>query len=160
MRTANKNQVVLCAIAAGLLLCSLPTTWATINNAQLQFNGGPFGDGGFNMPMPTPMFNLNVTGLNGYITMGVKLPIWLLAIAGAATIGLAALNAADVTKVPPAALLVALAVVGLFFAVGLVAMLSGDATLGIGYVLAFVGLGLGAWQVISQMAQKTDARET
>lgn len=150
MRGANKNQVVLCAIGAGLLLCSLPTTWLTINNAQLNFNGGPFGGGSFNMPTPT--ISMNVTGLNGSITMGVKTPIWLLAIAGAATIALAALNAADVTKVPSAALLVALAVVGLFFVVGLLTTLGGDATLGIGYVLAFAGLGLGAWQVIAQMS--------
>ena len=155
MHAANKNQVVLCAIAAVLLLCSLPTTWATINNAQLNFNGGPFGDGGFQMTMPTPAMSIDVTGLNGYVTLGVKIPIWLLAVAGAGALALAALNAAQVTKVPPVALLVALGVVGLFFAVGLVAMLGGNATLGIGYVLAFAGLGLGAWQIIAQMGGNT-----
>lgn len=157
MSKANNNHVVLCAIAVGLLLCSLPTTWATINNAQIQFNGvpfgnnGPFGETGPSMQFPTiPGMQLNVTGFNGHITMGVKSPIWLLVLAAAGAAALGGFNAARITAVPPVALLIVIALVGLFMAVGLFAMLSGDATLGIGAVLAIAGLGFAVPPLLAQ----------
>lgn len=158
-----KNRVVLCVVAIGLLLCSIPTTWMTIKNASLTFpvptfgDSSPFGQGGPVMQLPA--FNgleLNVTGINGHITLGAKAPIWLLVIVAAGAIGIGALNAAGITTVPGAMPLVVLGVVGIFFAAGLFVTFGGDATMGIGYPLAIVGYALGFAQLIRQLNTPSD----
>lgn len=154
-----KNRVLLSAVAMGLLLCSIPTTWMTINNASLTFDApmfgdsSPFGQGGPSLQMPSlGGMAINVTGLNGHITLGTKAPIWLLVVVAVGAIGVGALNAAGVTSVPTTVPLVILGVVGIFFAAGLFVTFGGEATLAIGYPLALVGYGLGFAQLIRQLS--------
>jgi hypothetical protein len=163
MMNQAKNRVLLGVVAIGLLLCSIPTTWMTFKNASLSFDlptfgdSSPFGQGGPMMQMPA--FNgleLNVTGINGHITLGAKAPIWLLVIVAAGAIGVGALNAAGITTVPSVIPLVVLGVVGIFFAAGLFVIFGGDATMGIGYPLAIVGYGLGFAQLIRQLNTPSD----
>ncbi|WP_339748157.1 hypothetical protein [uncultured Rubinisphaera sp.] len=69
MTQPQKNTALAAAIVAALL--SLPLTWMTIQNAEIQ---GGFGN----------MFNylggmtINVTGLNGNVTFLFKTPIWFI----------------------------------------------------------------------------------
>lgn len=158
----NNNRAILAAVAAAMLLCSLPLTWMTIQNAQIEFSGtpfgsgGPFGNGGPTLQMPGfPGMQLAVTGTNGSMTLGAKLPIWLLVVAAVGAILVAMLNELNVASVPAAVLLVVLGVVGLFFGAGLLAVFSGEASLGIGYLLAVAGLVIGTTLVITQIGQAT-----
>ncbi|WP_417395955.1 hypothetical protein [Gimesia chilikensis] len=69
MTQPQKNTALAAAILAGLL--SLPLTWMTIQNAQIQ---GGFG----NMFNSLGGISLNVTGLNGHVRFLFKTPIWLI----------------------------------------------------------------------------------
>lgn len=70
MNQKQKTTLLVAGIVSGLL--SLPMTWLTIPNAQLQFNGG-FGEA-FNSAFPGIPFN--ITGLNGNLTLLVNTPLW------------------------------------------------------------------------------------
>ncbi len=67
MTIPQKNTALLFAIIVGLI--SLPLTWLTIQGAKLE---GPL-DEFFNQGMV-----LNITGINGYITVLFQTPIWLI----------------------------------------------------------------------------------
>lgn len=158
MNQAKNNRVLLCAVAAGLLLLSLPTTWLTIRNPQLQSDGSPFGN--MAAAFATPLMSgvqLKVTGLNGALTLaGLSAPIWLLTAGAVGAIGIAALNAAGVTSVPQAVPSAGLVVVGIFFAIGSLAFVTGKATPGLGYLLAVVGLGMGIFASVTPIAAPTN----
>ncbi|MAT72849.1 MAG: hypothetical protein CMJ58_25490 [Planctomycetaceae bacterium] len=153
MSTAANNRVVLFVIAAALLAGSLPLTWVTIRDAQLEVSGGPFGDGGPRLQLPSiGGMTLSANGFNGSLGVGVKLPIWLLATVSAVAAAIGALNELRVTSIPAAALLAAHVVVGVFFAIGLATTLGDKATLGVGFVVAVVGLLLAAGLTLKQLA--------
>ena len=168
MKKVNSNQVVMGVISAALLVCSLPLTWLSITNAELSINaptmnfeGSPFGDSQFgSQPMSVPMpsfggLTLSVTGLNGSFTvLGMSIPIGLLVFLGGTGAVLATLNAARVTTIPPVVPLLMFGAVGLFMVVGLMALTTGNASLGAGYAMAAVGVGLGAVLAGSQLASK------
>ncbi|QDU55550.1 hypothetical protein [Aeoliella mucimassa] len=160
MNQANNNQIVLCVIAGVLLVFSLPLTWMTIQNPTVSFNGSPFGDTAMNFPMSNMLpVSMKVTGLNGHITLGVQLPIWLLVTAAISAIGLVGLNIASVTNIPSVTPVLILGVVTLYLATGIFAALGGNASLGIGYIMAIVGTAGGMFLSLSQMlsAKQTTA---
>ena len=76
MKQQHKNSLLALAIFCGLL--SLPMTWLTIRDAQIQSGFGEMFNSAFGG------ITIDVTGLNGHLTFLVKTPIWfivLLAIA-------------------------------------------------------------------------------
>lgn len=152
------NRAVLAGVATGMLLVSLPLTWFTIENPRLDFGGVQFGEGGSfgaqGMTLPLPTFaglRLNVTGLNGRITLGTQAPIWLLVVAAAGASVVAMLNELRVASLPPQFLLLVLAAIGVFLLAGLIVPLTADASLGIGYLIAVVGFLLSLGVVIGQL---------
>lgn len=158
MSQPANNRAVLAGAAAGMLLVSLPLTWFTIENPRLDFGsvqfgeGGPFGPNGMTLPLPTLTgMRLNVTGLNGHITLGTQAPIWLLVVAAAGASVVALLNELRVASIPPQLLLLVLAAIGLFLLAGLLVPFSGDASLGIGYVIGIAGFLLSLVLVIGQL---------
>jgi hypothetical protein len=68
MNTRQRNTALVAAIAAGL--ASLPLTWMTIQNVS--FQGGL----GYSFNFLFGSMNLDVTALNGHVTLLVKTPLW------------------------------------------------------------------------------------
>jgi hypothetical protein len=167
MTQSGSNRVILSAVAVGLLACSLPLNWMSIKNLQIDLagtpfgNGGPFGEAAPQLQFPTlPGMQFEVTGLNGSITLGASLPIWLLVVAavGATLIGM--LNELRVASVPPLLPLVILGLVAVFLVAGIVATFSGDASLGIGYLLATAGMVLAVIQASTQLTRQRSYQAT
>ena len=136
MNPRQRNSLLAAGIAAGVV--SLPMTWMTIRNAEMQIEGG-FGD----------MFNsafqdmtINVTGLNGTLTFLFSTPLWFV-------IGFA--TAANVLQLMRSSELFAIPsfVLWLFAIVSLVwitipilsALTSGKVTLGLGWFLGLFCAG-------------------
>ena len=131
MTQPQKNTALVGAIAAAVL--SLPLTWMTISGAQFE---GPFGDL-FGQHFGT--ITLDATGLNGYVTVGVKAPIWfIMGVAIAASV-LQLMSDSKVFAIPKFAEWLAAVVAVAWTGVAIVvALFSGQATLGIGAVLGFL----------------------
>ncbi|QDU88263.1 hypothetical protein Pla175_16370 [Pirellulimonas nuda] len=143
------NQAIAIGASIAMLLASLPLEWVTIHNAKFNFGGGPGEQMGFNLPMPAG-FSIAATGLNGTLSLGpLKAPMWLLAGAAAGLLLIGLLNALRLAAVPKAAVLVPLGLIGLVLLVGLAGVLSGDGSLGAGYLLALAGIAVGAISVLS-----------
>ncbi len=143
------NQAIAIGASIAMLLASLPLEWVTIHNAQFNFGGGGPQQMGFNLPMPAG-FSIAATGMNGTLTIGpLKAPMWLLAGVGACLLLIGLLNELRLAAVPKSAVLIPLGVVGAFLLVGLAGVLADDGSLGIGYVLALAGLGVGAASVLA-----------
>lgn len=133
MTQQAKNSLLAAAILAGLL--SLPATWMTITASQLR---GPAGG----LLSVFDGLRVNVTGLNGSLTLLIAMPIWL--IVGIA-IGSSALQLAKDSKtfaVPPAlqwgTAIVAVAWIIVPLTIG---MLSKGASPGIGALLGLFAAG-------------------
>lgn len=124
MNDQTRTSLLVVGIIAGAL--SIPMTWFTIHNAQMN---GPFPG----MSFPGGM-SFDVTGLNGSITFLFKIPIWFLSLAavGANVLQLLRNNAAfPVSKVVDGILA---GVACVWIAIGVLTSLSG-ASLGIGAIL-------------------------
>ena len=85
MKPATQNGLLAAAIVAGLL--SLPTVWMTIRNTDIQIRptfGGqllsPNSDFSKLIVPNVTNTHFDVTGLNGHVTLVVKLPIWLVVV--------------------------------------------------------------------------------
>lgn len=143
MNKSKNNRIVALVAAFILMLCALPTEWMVISNASVTSGGFP---GGF------PNFagmSLSVTGLNGHISLGVKMPIWLIVVIGIVGLILAFLNTARITELPNGALIIPLGISLLFVMFGIgVGVFSNDASLSIGGFLALSGLAIGLWNTL------------
>ena len=140
----NENNSVVLGIGAMLaLLVSLPLEWMMIHNGTMQFTGGFQGFGG-GMPGSLGGMSLAITGFNGHITLLVKLPIWLIVIAGLTGALLAILNDRGVTTLPKFVPLLFLCLSSVYVvAAMLVAIGSSSASVGIGPFVALIGLAMG-----------------
>lgn len=131
MTHPQKNTALAVAIIAAIL--SLPLTWMTIQNAQFQ--------GGFGEILNTAFggMAINVTGFNGHVTLLFKTPIWFIV---CVAISASVLQLIDNSKAFAAPkflqwLTSVLALLWVGFAV-LIALFSGEATLGVGALLGLV----------------------
>lgn len=156
MSQSANNQVALSCTAIVLLACSLPMTWLTIQNAEINFSGSPFGNSmpGMNFPGMSGL-QVSVNGFNGSIGLGAKVPIWLLVIAACLAVGMGMMNQLQITSVPTLIPLAVLGIVAVFLIIGLATTFSGEASLGFGMILAMVGLALGAVQLLSQLGSSS-----
>lgn len=132
MDTKQQNTLLVGAVLAGLL--SLPMTWLTIHNVQPSFGnglGGLFGS-------EFPRMSLDVNGLNGHLTLLIKSPIWfVVAIAIGASV-LQLMKHSKAFAIPSIVEWIAALVGVIWTAAPVIPMaLTGKATLGIGWVLAF-----------------------
>jgi hypothetical protein len=131
MTQPQKNTALAFAIAAALL--SVPLTWMTIQNAQFQVAFGQVFDSSFGG------LTINITGLNGHVTLLFKTPIWFIVCVAIAANGLQLMHASKQFAIPRLAVwgtaIYALAAIGLTVLIG---MASGKATLGIGSMLGLI----------------------
>lgn len=133
MDIRQKNTLLVTAIIAGMM--SLPMTWMTIHNAQFLFgvrNGlnQMFGEG-------LPGISVDVTGLNGHVTMLIKAPLWFVVCVAIGSSVLQLIQHSRVFAVPTFSAWGA-AVFGLVWTMAPIvpAMLTGKVTPGIGWLLA------------------------
>lgn len=131
MTQPQKNTALAFAIVAALL--SLPLTWMTIHNAQLQVAFGQMFDSSFGG------LTINITGFNGHVTLLFKTPIWFIACVAIAANGLQLMHPSKLFAIPRLAIwgaaIYALVAIGLTVVIG---MASGKATLGIGSLLGLI----------------------
>ena len=143
MNKAENNRIVALVIATLLMLFSLPAEWMAISNATITSGAFP---GGF------PNFGgmtLSVTGMNGHITLGINLPIWLIICIGIVGVILSLLNISKTIELPKVALMIPLGLSFLFVVFGIgVGLSSSNASLGIGGFLALSGLAIGLWNIL------------
>jgi len=129
MTQPQKNTALATAIVAAIL--SLPLTWMTIRNAQIQ--------GGFGMFNSPGGMTLDVTALNGHVTFLFKTPLWFVvcvAIAANVLQLMAGSRAFAIPKIAQwATAIIATAWIGL---VVVLIIPSGKATLGIGAMLGLL----------------------
>ncbi|TWU34529.1 hypothetical protein Q31b_54830 [Novipirellula aureliae] len=130
MNAKQKNTILAAGIVSGLV--SLPMTWMTIRNAEMQIEGG-FGNL-FNSAFQGMTFD--VTGLNGHVTLLFKTPLWFVVAVAIAANVLQLMRSSDAFAIPKIALwIVAIgAAIWITTPIGL-ALSSGKATLGIGWFL-------------------------
>ncbi|MEN1681041.1 MAG: hypothetical protein AAGJ46_15745 [Planctomycetota bacterium] len=151
MNSKQRNSLSLVGVLLGL--ASLPLTWMTIRNPTLTFDVGGFQPqlGGL-----MPMMAMDVTALNGHVTLLFKTPIWL--IVGGAILAnlLVVLRGTDLFEVPTAAIWVIALLAGAWSVVPLVASFSGQATPGIGLLL---GLACAAMPIICLVAKGSQPGE-
>lgn len=126
-----KNTLLAAGIVFGLV--SLPMTWMTIRNAQIQIEGSSLGEI-FNSAFP--MMTINVTGLNGHVTMLFKTPLWGVIGAAIAANVLQLMRSSNAFAVPRVALWITAIGAAVWVTIPvLLALSSGRATLGIGWFL-------------------------
>ena len=140
----NKNNLIILGAAALLaLLISLPMEWMTITHARINMSGAPPGFAGM-MNQALAGASLTVSGLNGHVTVGIKMPIWLIVVVGCIGVVLALLHVLGVARMPLWAPLVPLALSTVYVLIAIwVSVASAEATLGIGGIVALIGLGMG-----------------
>jgi len=126
MTQQTKNTLLVLAIVAGAV--SLPLTWMTIRGAQVEGGLGEMFGG----------MTFHVTGLNGYVTFLIKVPIWAIVGLAALASSLQLMNSSAMFAVPRAAewFVALLALAWIVIALG-VALISGQAALKIGSALGF-----------------------
>ncbi len=128
MTRPQQNTALSAAIVCGLL--SVPLTWMTIRNPEL-----PGGFGGM-FPAAFSGMSIDVTGLNGSITVLFKTPIWFVMCVAIAASALQLLSQSGTFAIPRIAqwsiAVLALIWVGVAILTGLA---SSKATLGIGALL-------------------------
>jgi hypothetical protein len=141
MLTARTNALLAISTAAGLL--SLPTTWLTIRSTNIritpQISGqilSPASDLSSLFKTAVDNTYMEVTGLNGHVTLWASFPIWII-IAIAITAGACQLADNFSGFDFPRPLLWTIACLAAFLVVlpPVIGLLSGRATLGIGWVL-------------------------
>ncbi len=130
MNLKQKNTLLAAGIISGLL--SLPMTWMTIRNAEVQIEGG-FGSL-FNSAFQGMTFD--VTGLNGHVTMLFKTPLWfVIGVAIAANV-IQIMRSSNAFAIPKIALWIVAVGSAVWITIPiLLALSSGKATLGIGWFL-------------------------
>ena len=130
MTQPQKNTALALGIVAGLL--SLPLPWMTLRGATIQ---GGFGEM-FNAPFGG--MTIDVTGLNGSVTLLFKTPLWFLVGVAITANVLQLMRNSKSFAIPRFAewLAAIIAVVWIALAI-LIALTSGKATLGIGSLLGF-----------------------
>lgn len=130
MDPKQKNSLVAAGIVSGLV--SLPMTWMTIRNAQIQFEGGL--GGLFNHSFPG--MTIDVTGLNGHVTMLFKTPLWFVVLVAIAANVLQIMKSSKAFAIPKTAQWTIAIASAVWIAIpALLAVSSGNATLGIGWFL-------------------------
>jgi hypothetical protein len=137
MNQQRNNKVVVVILGAILLLASLPSEWMTIRNATLNFPGASVpGAGGL---------TFTVTGFNGHITWGAKLPIWFIVSLGLVSLLMILLNRIKATSLPTWVILAPGIISAAFSCVGIfIGATSEQTSLGMGGFLAIAGLICGA----------------
>lgn len=126
MNVKQKNSLLLAAIVSGLL--SLPMTWLTIRNAQV------FGELG-SMFSQFGGMSINVTALNGSVTLLVKVPIWFVVCISIAASAVQLLRGSDLFAIPKGAEW-GLAILGtIWTTVPLFLSFGGNATVAVGWLL-------------------------
>jgi len=130
MNPKQKNTLLAAGIVSGLV--SLPMTWITIRNAEMQIEGG-FGNL-FNSAFQG--MTIDVTGLNGHVTMLFKTPLWfVIGVAIAANV-LQLMRSSDAFAIPKIALWIVAVVAAIWSTIPIImALSSGKATVGIGWFL-------------------------
>jgi hypothetical protein len=130
MNPKQKNTLLAAGIVSGLL--SLPMTWMTIRNAEFNIEGG-FGDL-FNSAFQG--MTLDVTGLNGHVTLLFKTPLWFIVAIAIAANALQLMRSSDMFAIPKRALQIVVIGATFWVTVPIInVLLTGEATLGIGALL-------------------------
>lgn len=125
------NTFIIGSVAILALIISIPLEWMTLHNAKMNFPG---------------LFSqsLVLTGFNGHITILAPVPFWALVLLGLVGAVVALLNGLSISSLPRIVVLVPLLLSLLH--VGAALMIphfsDGEATLGIGGFVAFIGLAL------------------
>jgi len=147
MNPKQKNTLLAAGIVSGLV--SLPMTWMTIRNAEMQIEGG-FGNL-FNSALQGMTFD--VTGLNGHVTMLFKTPLWFVVVVAIAANVLQLMRSSDAFAIPKFALWIVAVAAAVWITIPIVmALFSGKATLGIGW---FLGLFCAAAPLVCLFAPDT-----
>ena len=152
MNPKQKNTLLAAGILSGLI--SLPMTWMTIRNAEMQIEGG-FGNL-FNSAFQGMTFD--VTGLNGHVTMLFKTPLWfVIGVAIAANV-IQLMRSSNAFAIPRIALWIVAVVAAVWITIPIVlALSSGKATLGIGW---FLGLFCAAAPLVCLFVPETTVPES
>jgi hypothetical protein len=130
MNPKQKNTLLAAGIVSGVV--SLPMTWMTIRNAEMQIEGG-FGNL-FNSAFQGMTFD--VTGLNGHVTMLFKTPLWFVIGLAIAANAIQLMRSSNVFAIPRIALWIVGVVAAIWITIPIIlALSSGKATLGIGWFL-------------------------
>lgn len=136
------NAIAIAFLSLVALAASVPMVWFTIHESQLTFTG-PFGNSETLSPPSGGMMTmaLDVTGLNGTLTLLVELPIWGVVAIGGVGVLLALSNRLGATRLPGLLPVVCVAIALVFTFSGLaVGIASSQADLGAGAVVASLGL--------------------
>jgi uncharacterized paraquat-inducible protein A len=130
MNSKQKNTALVASTVSGLF--SLPLTWMTIPNAPLQV-GGVVGDF-FNSVFQG--LSVEVTGLNGYVTVFIKTPLWFVVCIAIGASLLQLIRHSTVFAIPRLALwgTAMVAVIWTSIPVGLI-LITGKASVGVGWLL-------------------------
>jgi hypothetical protein len=139
MSPKQKNTALVAAIVSGLF--SLPLTWMTLRNAQMQIGGG-IGD---LISSTFPGFAFDVTGLNGHVTLLLKTPLWFIVCIAISASVLQLMRPSQTFAIPRLAMW-GTAIVGVVWTTVpvTIVLVTGKASVGIGWLLglfcAFVPL--------------------
>ncbi|GAB5439756.1 MAG: hypothetical protein Fues2KO_01050 [Fuerstiella sp.] len=124
MNLQNRRLLLAGAVVLGLL--SLPMTWMTIHNAQI--SGGMFS---------MPGMSLDVTGLNGHVTLLVKTPLWfVVSVIVAAAVAQWMHFTGTITVPRPLAAVLSIAGLGWVGLAIVISLASSQASLGLGALIA------------------------
>jgi hypothetical protein len=139
-----RNSAVLAAAVCGLL--SLPSTWLTVHEAKVTWNGENPGPAGITLNDLSEFLggtDFAITGLNGHVTFGLQFPLWSLVALALAASGLLVLRDSPRFAVAPVVVwLVALAALFLTTVPFLALLTSSKASMGVGWLLAFASAAL------------------
>jgi hypothetical protein len=134
MKQQQKNSLLAAAIFAGLL--SLPMTWMTISGAEIQGGLGELFGSAFGG------MTINVTGLNGHVTLLVKTPIWFIVLVAVSASGLQLMKGTNAVSVPASLEWGAAGISVAWVSIAiLIAIFSGQSTLAIGALLGLFSAG-------------------
>jgi hypothetical protein len=136
MDAKQRNTALVAAIIAGVL--SLPMTWMTIHNAQATLNG-PFPGGAAIFGSMFGPMTLDVSGLNGSVTLLVKAPLWFVICVAISSSVMQLMANSKAFAIPPIAAwgTAVLGVVWMSVPIAL-ALFTGRITPGIGWLLGLL----------------------
>ena len=154
MTPPQRNTLLAVGIVCGLL--ALPTTWLTIDGGEISFEGP--GGNSLELDFGLPGMNLAVTGLNGFVDLPVRTPLWLIISVAIGAGVLQLLRGTGQFALPPALLWITAGFVALWvLAVLIMALSNGKASLGIG---ALLGLASAVIPLVSLCVATAGAKET
>ena len=133
-----KNIIFLGIFAILALVVSLPMEWITLHKASF-VPDRTFGN--FSNMLPNTIA-MSITGLNGHITWLVKMPIWFIVVIGIAGVVISVLIGIRAILLPTWALLIPIVFSGIYMFIGLSVGLKEQASIGIGLIVALIGIGL------------------